>query len=77
MTGEELYHKYKGRYARTLDNNKGIVVGYDELQVIIAITEGDGWFTLDPGEYIFDKFDNPNGYWLVDEDEINFKFGRG
>ena len=66
MTGKELYSLHEGKRA-VLEGNEGIICGYDDDSLIMAVTSGYiAWFDPTEEEYISDEYKNhPKGFLFV------------
>lgn len=72
---KELYKKYKGFRATDLDNITGIICGYDDQFLIMAVDSkhDEGWdpkyLNYKNNPFLSHK-NSPKGYWYVSEQNI-------
>ena len=67
---DEQFEKHRGEFAR-VDGHVGIVCGYNEKKLIMAVTRGCGKMMEDgKGNIIVTYQKNKNGYLYVSESEI-------
>lgn len=76
MTGKKMYSLHKGKEATTEEGiwpgiSKGIICGYDnDESLIMAVTEGEGWISVEIDDKIKTHKNNPLGYLYVGVENI-------
>ena len=67
---ENLYEEFKGKYAR-FEDRAGIICGYDDKSLIIAVLSGRGWDKPPTKTVVLKSYlNNPKGYFFVSKASI-------
>jgi hypothetical protein len=67
---ENLYEECKGRYAR-FEDRAGIICGYDDKSLIIAVLSGKGWDKPPTKSVVIKSYqNNARGYYFVSKASI-------
>jgi hypothetical protein len=70
MSTTQLFEMYRGMFAR-IDDKVGVVCGYDERSLIMAVTLGKGWVKPPvSGAVIKTYLNNTKGYCYVNKTHL-------